>query len=138
AGEPGVVSVQRRLFWSYAKPTMDERWDGESLRVTGGCQAWPWFAPCGVDYTLEVPQGVSVRATTSTGDVMVRNLTGELSLTTSTGDIRVTGAANPLRLRTSTGDIVAQDLTSITVDAETSTGDIRVHLDRAPLTVSAR
>jgi hypothetical protein len=137
-GEPGEVVVTRRLYWSYSKPTIDERWDGQTLRVTGDCRGW-WIGPgCGVDYTLEVPEGVAVRAQTSTGDVTVRNIRGALQLTTSTGDISVTGATGALKLRTSTGDIRATDLTSSTVDASASTGDIMVILTAAPQSVAVR
>jgi hypothetical protein len=137
-GESGVVDVERRLFWSYRKPVVDERWDGRTLRVTGDCSGWFSIGPgCGVDYTLRVPEGVSVQARTSTGDISVLNIGGELHLTTSTGDVRVTGGAGALQLRTSTGDITATDVAAPTIDASTSTGDIQLRLAAAPRTVAA-
>jgi hypothetical protein len=138
-GESGVVDVERRLFWSYEKPIVEERWDGRTLRVSSDCPGWFQLGPgCGVDYTLQVPEGVSVRAHTSTGDVSVRNIDGDLHLTTSTGDITVTDAAGALQLRTSTGDIRASNVTSETVDASTSTGNITLDLSAAPRTVAAQ
>jgi len=137
-GEAGAVTVERRLFWSYRKPTFEERWDGQTLRVTGDCSGWFSIGPgCGVDYTLRVPEGVSVQARTSTGDVSVTNIDGDLHLTSSTGDIRVTGGGGALQLSTSTGDIIASDVTSDTIDASTSTGDVRLGFADAPRTVSA-
>lgn len=138
-GEPGVVKITRRISWSYQRPDIDERWDGQTLRVTSDCGAWLWVGPhCGADYTLEVPAGVSVQARTSTGDITITDISGPLHLTTSTGDVRVTGADGELQLRSSTGDVVATELTSDTVDASTDTGDVRLTLSTAPRTVTAR
>lgn len=121
AGEPGLVSVERRLRWSYAKPTYDERWDGRTLHVTTDCRAGQWLGPqCGIDYTLAVPETVAVRVRTSTGDIAVRDLRGEL------------------RLSTSTGDVTAVDVASPAIDVSTSTGDIRLTVTAPPQTVTAR
>jgi hypothetical protein len=138
-GDAGTVAVTRRLFWSYSKPTIDEQWDGQTLRVTGDCRGWFWLGPgCGVDYTVAVPEGVSVLARTSTGDISVSNIRGVLRLSTSTGDIRVSGAAAALELRTSTGDITATTTGAAPVDASTSTGDIDLRLGASSPDVMAR
>lgn len=138
-GEPGAVAVTRRISWSYQRPDIDERWDGQTLRVTGTCGMWLWTGPnCGVDYTLEVPAGVAVRARTSTGDITISDIGGgPLHLTTSTGDIRVTGADGDLELHSSTGDVVASGITSDAVNASTGTGDVRLTLSTAPRTIVA-
>lgn len=139
-GAPGQVSVQRTLHWSWSsqKPIIEERWDGPSLHVTGGCGTWFSVGNCGVDYVLEVPEGVSVQAHTSTGDVTVHNILGQLDLSTSTGNIRVTGATGTLRLDASTGHITAKRIESTVVDASTSTGDITLQFVTAPRTVTAQ
>lgn len=137
-GEPGVVDVQRRTFWSFSKPVVEENWDGQTLRVTVDCVGVAWIGRgCGVDYQLAIPTNISVTVNTSTGDVSATNIDGELRLTTSTGDIRVTGGDGALRLHTSTGDITAIDAAAESVDAEASTGDVRLALSSAPRTVSA-
>jgi hypothetical protein len=121
AGEPRLVSIERRLHWSYVKPTYDEQWDGRTLRVATHCSVARWLGPpCGVDYRLTVPKAVSIHVRTTTGDVEVRNLAGEL------------------RLSTSTGDITAVDIGSPVVEASTGTGDIRLTHSAPPQTVSVR
>jgi hypothetical protein len=138
-GEPGTVTVQRKLHWSYWKPVVNEQWDGQHLRVTTDCIGRFFPGPgCEVDYTLAVPEGVSVDAHTSTGDINVRNIRGELRLSTSTGDIDVAGAAAALTLRTSTGDITASGLTSSTVEADTGTGGVTLSLATEPTSVSVQ
>lgn len=137
-GAADTVDVTRRLHFAFERPTVDEHWDGQTLRATTGCRS-RWIGPgCGVDYTLTVPEGVEVRARTSTGDISVRNILGELELSTSTGDISVTGARQALALHTRTGDIDATGLDSETVDASTNTGDVTLRFERAPSSVTAK
>jgi len=128
AGDPGTVTVTRRLKWAFAKPTVQEHWDGQSLQISSTCtRSWPGPG-CAVDYTIEVPEGVAVRASTSTGDITVRNLRGQLRLSTSTGDIHGSDLASAnVEAQTDTGDIVLR-LTSPAraVSTRTSTGDIEI------------
>jgi Toastrack DUF4097 len=137
-GEPGVVDVERRTFWSFEKPVVEEKWDGQNLRVTVYCQGVAWIGRgCGVNYRLAIPTDIAVDVHTSTGDVTATNIDGELHLTSSTGDIHVTGGSGGLQLRTSTGDVSATDVESESVDASASTGDVRLEFTSAPRTVSA-
>lgn len=134
------MAVHRRIFWSYAKPTIEERWDGQTLQVTARCRAalLSLGPGCGVDYTIAVPEGVAVEAHTSTGDITVRGVRGGLRLSTSTGDIAITDVTGKLSLRSSTGDINATGLTSSDVEASVSTGDVDLRFSRPPQAVAAR
>src|SRR5690606_11812365 len=105
--QPGIVSVTRRIAWSYQRPEITERWDGQTLRISADCGFWLLAGPrCGVTYTLQVPIHAAVQARTTTGDITVSGIQGALQLTASSGDIRVTGAGSELGLHTTTGDIV--------------------------------
>ncbi len=138
-GEAGAVAIHRRMFWSFSKPTIDERWDGQTLQVTTRCRVLLSVGPgCGVDYTIAVPEGVEVEAHTSTGDISVRGIRGGLRLSTSTGDIAVTDATSNLWLQSSTGDIKATGLTSSDVEASASTGDVDLRFAGPPRAVAAR
>ena len=47
AGDAGQVSVERQVKWSKAKPTVDEQWSGDTLRVTSRCPDGDgWFGIC--------------------------------------------------------------------------------------------
>jgi hypothetical protein len=139
-GGAGEVAVHRRIFWSYSKPTIEERWDGQTLHVTARCRAalLSLGPGCGVDYTIAVPEGVAVEAHTSTGDISVRGVRGGLRLSTSTGDIAVTDATSNLWLRSSTGDINATGVTSSDVEASVSTGDVDLRFTEPPREVAIR
>jgi hypothetical protein len=142
-GSDNTVTVTRRLHWSFRKPTFEERWDGQQLTVTANCDGFVTpgvFTPgpnCGVDYTLQVPAGISVQAVTDTGDITVRDLHGPLNLQTSTGDVSDSGASADLTLRSDTGDVLATG-TSAHVDASTDTGNVTLHLTAPPQAVSAQ
>lgn len=137
-GRAGVVAVTRQTSWSFQRPDLDERWDGRTLQVTGGCRVRPWTVlPCGVTYTIEVPAEATVRARVSAGDITVDDVRGGLDLTASLGDIRVTGASGELRLHSSHGDVVASAITADAVEASTVTGDVWLTLSAPPRTVSA-
>jgi len=136
-GAGDTVDVTRRLRYAYERPTIDERWDGQALHVSTDCRI-TWVGPgCAVDYTLTIPAEVEVRASTSTGDITVRNILGKLELSTSTGDISVLGARHVVSLHTSTGDINAVDLASDEARASTSTGDITLRFVSSPSSVVA-
>jgi DUF4097 and DUF4098 domain-containing protein YvlB len=84
-----------------------------------------------------VPAKVSVQARTSTGDVRVEHLQGDLRLSTSTGDIHVANARANLWAHTGSGDVEATELTSPDIDAATGTGDIGLGLVGPPRRVRA-
>jgi hypothetical protein len=137
-GSDNTVTVTRRLHWSFRKPTFEERWDGQQLTVTQNCTGF--FAPgpnCGVDYTVQVPAGITVQAVTDTGDINVRDIHGPLDLQTSTGDVSATGASADLTVRSNTGDVLVAGA-SAHVDASTNTGNVTLHLTAPPQAVSAR
>jgi hypothetical protein len=137
-GPDNTVTVTRRLHWSFRKPTFEEQWDGQQLTVTQNCSGF--FTPgpnCGVDYTVQVPAGISVQAVTDTGDINVRDIHGVLDLRTSTGDVTSTGASADVTIRSDTGDVTATG-TSAHVDASANTGTVTLHLTAPPQAVSAQ
>jgi len=137
-GGEGAVTVTRRLHWSFTKPTFQENFDGQRLSVTQSCGSVFMPGPgCGVDYTVQVPAGTSLRAHTDTGDIEVNDIRGPVDVGTSTGDVSISGVVGDLSVRTGTGDITVVGARSPHVDASTSTGDIELRLADSPQTVTA-
>ncbi len=129
-----TVTVQRHLRWTLAKPTIEETWDGGTLRIRVRCAQFQFAinSLCGVDYVLQVPKGVDVEAHSDTGDTTVRDVEGSLRLTTDTGDIDVSNTPGTLWVRTDTGDVRASGLASSEVDVATDTGDVVLRFTRPP------
>lgn len=67
----------------------------------------------------------SVRAATSSGDVLLGKVTGSVDLSTSGGDVRSGDIDGALQMKTSGGDIKAGNVTG-EVDLSTSGGNIRI------------
>ncbi len=132
--EPGDtgVAVHRHLTWSWSKPEVTETWEGRTLRIATHCPAVSFGPGCAVDYALRVPPDVTVVARSSTGDLTIQGVRGDLTLSTSTGDITVTDPLGALSARTSTGDVHATGIRSAVAHAATSTGDVSLHFAASP------
>jgi hypothetical protein len=125
-----------------AEGQADVQWKGEDgprpvlrqsvadgvLTLTKDCSS----GACGsIDITLRVPAGVSVRATTSSGRIQVRNVTGGVDLTSSNGDLQGIGlGSGPAAFRTSNGTVRASfDGAPTRIAVEDSNGDVTVTTD---------
>lgn len=81
---------------------------GDEIKIVTGCQSW--LNPgCGVDTTLEIPEGFPVVISTTSGDVSVRDVAeGVLTISSGSGDVRAMGLElDELSVETGTGDIRA-------------------------------
>jgi hypothetical protein len=137
-GSAGRLSVESRLVFGYGSPpSVATSWDGRTLRLGLRCPRRPSGRGCHARYTVRVPVGTAVAASTTAGDVTAGGLTGDLRLATGAGDITVTGARGPLWARTSAGDIRASALRSPTAELTTSTGDVVAAFAAAPTRLDA-
>jgi hypothetical protein len=136
AGGAGRVAVERRLEWSGPEPRIEETWVGDTLRIVARCvgSSGPLrLRPqCSVHYALEVPRDVTVDARSSSDDLQVRDLGGELRLTESSGDVTVTNATGPLWIHTTSGNVTGSGLRSMQVEARTEAGGIDLRFSTAP------
>ncbi|SNR75004.1 Putative adhesin [Haloechinothrix alba] len=134
------VEVQRELTWSNSRPTVDETWVGDTLRVRTECtNSFPrWIAEaCSIGYSARLPRAAAADIRATTGSIDVRALDGELTLTSMTGPITVDDTAGSLTARTNTGDITGSNLGSAEVDTKVSTGDTELRFAEEPRRVSA-
>jgi hypothetical protein len=68
--------------------------------VKGDRRAW-------VDYTIEVPQSFSVKASTASGEVRVSNVEGDASVSASSGDIDIRAIGGDAEITIASGDVEA-------------------------------
>jgi hypothetical protein len=155
AGPAGQVSVDRAVAWSYPRPAIEERWDGDVLHLGVVCPSHFRLPGCGATYVLRVPAGVAVDAVTRGGDLTVHDLSGDLTLSARGGDVtaaglrsstvRATGDSGRLslgfavapaavRATTSSGDavITLPGSDPYAVDAGTAAGRTTVDVRRDP------
>lgn len=101
--------------------------DGRAELVSR-CQDWWWLDNCSVDWEIVVPAETELTISNSVGDIVVRDVTGALSLSGDVGDLNILGVGSPtVSARSSVGDITlslvaAPDEVAVT----SSTGDVSV------------
>ena len=91
-----------------------------------------WAGNCGAELTLATPPGEAVGATSGSGNVSARSLTGALDLQDASGDIVVGYVSGPLVLSDSSGDITGTYISATKVNANDSSGDVDLSFDRVP------
>ncbi len=92
---------------------------------------WP---PVAVDFTVTVPSKFNAELSTSGGDLIVGNLTGNLHGRTSGGDIKLERIDGDVDASTSGGDVILRESTA---RARVSTSGGNIHIDKAGGTVEA-
>ncbi len=101
---------------------------GERLDGNG----WFSFSNLKVKYEINVPQNFNAFVRTSGGDIILRDLVGEIELKTSGGDVEVDSFRGKGELKTSGGDIQAVNFTG-DINAGTSGGDIMLKIKDAKI-----
>jgi hypothetical protein len=119
---------------------------GRRVHVDLGLGAWRG----GRDYYVRVPGDCDLNLRTSSGDirmmgvrgnlyvqttsgdVRLRDLAGNLIVNTASGDIQVEGFRGKLGMRTASGDIKAHNAVLNEVNVSTASGDLALDLARVP------
>lgn len=85
---------------------------------------------CGIDYDVQVPNGIAVQITSSAGDVTLDKVGGNIKVTSDAGDITATGlTARTARFNDSAGDLlIGYAAVPGSVFANSEAGDVTVFL----------
>ncbi|GII55027.1 lipoprotein [Planotetraspora thailandica] len=113
------VHVTETLHWHGDKPQNGHQVDGGALTLGYRC------GNCSIDYRIEIPRGLAVRADAGSGTITLRGLTGETSAGTGSGDIDARGlAGRRVTAQTGSGDVELRfSAVPDDVDVETGSGD---------------
>jgi hypothetical protein len=154
---PGQVHVTTSRTWGWQRPTSEHTVEDGTLTIAADCPAFLNLGPCDVDQRITVPAGITVEIALSAGSITaaadvdvatldVRTSAGtivgddvkvpDFSAVTNSGDVRASFAGPaPERVtaRSSSGDVeLTVPETVYRVDADTSSGDVRVGLTNDP------
>jgi DUF4097 and DUF4098 domain-containing protein YvlB len=77
-----------------------------------------------VDFTIRVPEGTAVRASTDSGEVSVTGTGGSASLSSAYGDILASQVVGDLQAETSSGRVEARDIRNGNVNLHSDYGDV--------------
>jgi hypothetical protein len=118
-GGTGTAAVDRTVSWAMLKPVVSEHLDDDRLTVRVICgSAHRWL--CSSSVRVVVPEATAVRVHTGAGRISVRDLSGTLALSSGSGAVEGTA------------------LRSSRVNAQSSTGSVRLRFSTAPERVLAR
>lgn len=125
-GDPDVVKITASITSGLRKTDFQVGRRGDQIKIVSGCQTW--LSPgCGVDTTLEIPEGFPVVVRTGSGNVAVDSV-NEGALTVLTGSGNITGKrleVDELFATTGSGDIIADFKTQpFGLKATSDSGDI--------------
>jgi len=135
-GSAGQVVVQRDLHWDSTRPTVSEKWNGNTLQISSQCASSEHN--CATNYQLELPQDVPVVGKTRAGNITSRGIHGSQDLESDAGDLSVEETRAALTLRTNAGKVTGTGLGSTQVDAFSDAGNVSLTLTAVPDSVSAK
>ena len=121
----GTIGVSEQESYGKTPPTVTHVVSGTTLTLSYTC---PSEFVCGVSYTIQVPAGLTVRASSATGTITLTSLAGPVSAQTSAGLITVTGLTSPTAsLKSNAGGIDADfSAAPASVHASTNVGPISI------------
>ncbi|MEU6999258.1 DUF4097 family beta strand repeat-containing protein [Nonomuraea sp. NPDC046570] len=131
------IKVVETLYWRGDKPKTEHPVDGDTLTLRYKCEQRNWGS-CGVNYRVEVPKGLKVKTDTGSGNLTLRDLSGELEATTGSGDIEANGLAGK-KAYAETGSGGAElkyAAVPDSVEVETGSGDVTVRLPQGSYDVT--
>ena len=150
------ITGSARMGWSFNKPDVDTRVDGDTLIVQSRCTGWQPGWGCQVHLDLAVPRDAAldirsdsgtIRADgfdagvmlhTDSGAVFVSEVVGGATVGSDSGRINLDDIEGPVVASTDSGGILASGLDSPSVEASSDSGSVDVSLTRSPTTVTAR
>ena len=131
------ITVTARISDGLRSTSEREEVDGDRLVLRGGCPAF-LSNFCNVDYTVEVPERLAVKARLDNDGARATGVHGDLDLRSDNGRIEVRGSGEgTVVLRSSNGNVVATDLRAAEVDAHSDNGRVELSFVEPPTTVEA-
>jgi hypothetical protein len=151
AGSEVIVTARRRYgFGRSGDITFDVQHDGSNVTV---CANWDRTVRCdedgydsgrswnrsdegSADFTVDLPRGVKLVASTGNGDVAIRNAGSDVRGNSGNGEVTIDGAGGSVEAASGNGD-VRVDRAGGPVRANTGNGSIRVSTARGPVSANS-
>jgi DUF4097 and DUF4098 domain-containing protein YvlB len=89
-----------------------------------------------VDFTVQIPAGMRVKAGSGNGDVRIGGAGAEVIASTGNGRVNVSGSSGEVRASTGNGDVTVEGATG-PVDVSTGSGAVRVVTSTGPVSANS-
>jgi DUF4097 and DUF4098 domain-containing protein YvlB len=138
------IRVTERLSWHNDKPATSHEVRADTLELAFTCPTtWGWGAvgtTCDVSYQVEVPEHLSVKVTSDSGDLTLKTLSGSLAATSDSGAIRTIGlTGKQVTTKTDSGDMTLTFTGQPDkVTTVTDSGQTVIHVPQGPYNIVAK
>jgi hypothetical protein len=130
--ETDRITVTARISDGLRATSERQQVDGDRLVLRAGCAAF-FTNFCNVDYTVEVPERLAVKARLENDGARATGTRGDLDLRSDNGRIEVRGSGDGVVvLRSSNGNVVGTDLRAADVDAHSDNGRVELTFVEPP------
>lgn len=152
---PGETALlDRKLQWSFRRPTTSITRDGAHLTIRSHCPVEPAWS-CDVHLGLHISATTAVDVQSGDGDVTATGMAagatlhsdngnvtataiqGTLHASSQSGNVTIDDGAGSVNARSDNGDVTITGSRASDVDAVTGSGTVRLQLDSSPNTVQA-
>ena len=130
-GSGNTVRVVANRHFAFGQPpnvTLTPNGDNVTLQSSGRGRGFPFGSSGMVDYTIDVPSGVSVTAQSSSGPITVSGVGGAVRLSASSGSIHATELQHLESAQSSSGAISLSGTFTDPATVSTSSGSVNIQL----------
>jgi hypothetical protein len=132
-----VVKVTARISDGLRATSESQTVNGDRLELRASCPAF-LSNFCNVDYTVELPARIIVRARLENDGIRLTGVTGDIDVRSANGGVTVRGSGDgTVTMRSDNGNVTGTDLRAAVVDAHSDNGDVSLSFRKAPRTVEA-
>ncbi|QES89095.1 DUF4097 family beta strand repeat-containing protein [Rhizosphaericola mali] len=103
--------------------------NGETLTIASNTKkgiTWSNSDRLNVSFKIHVPNHIATTLTTSSGDIAMENLSGDVKIKTTSGDVSGSTIKGELNIETASGDIQLSVVKSQSIHLNTASGDIQI------------
>jgi Putative adhesin len=129
-GVDGRAHLTGVVSYSLFRPTL--RWRVTPTQTVLEGPNCYWVGNCSATLALAVPPAQALNLSTSSGNLTVSHLSGDLKLSDDSGDIVVTRSSGALALNDSSGDVTGTQLSGTSARVSNDSGDVDLSFVRAP------
>lgn len=134
-----VATERVSSVWNEPRSSVDVA-DG-TLSATGGCDSAFFMANCAVNYTIAIPESMTIAevdTTTTAGQIEIRGLSAEVNARTTAGEIELIEYSGPsAALTTTAGGVTVQAVTPPErLSVETTAGGVEITVPDVGYTVA--
>ena len=131
-GSGNTVRVVANSRFSFAgqppQVSLTPSGNGWTLQSSGRDRGFPFGGGNSVDYTVDVPSGVSVNAQSSSGSITITGVSGAVQVTSSSGGIQATDLQHLRSAQTSSGSISLDGVFTDPATVSASSGSVSIRL----------